>query len=158
MSRPDQNHLSLNRFAFCPWGTYGQLFCEGQTGHLWTVELPWLHNRRFVSCIPCGWYALESFEHPRLGFVLRVNDVPGRYGILFHRGNVPSDLSGCIAVGRWSQYSIGGKWGVGHSVEAFRILESQDEIVPITSVTIYCNDVNCAHTPDRATDQLDLQT
>lgn len=78
-------------------GTNGALFRDGKFVGF-TIELPWLDNKRNISCIPEGSYELaprfsEKFKHH-----LQVLDVPGRSLILFHPANdAKRDLEGCIA-------------------------------------------------------------
>lgn len=87
----------------------GGLICK-------TLELPWLENKRSVSCIPEGKYRVTK-EKPiphddpstdedesggriyRNYWHFRLHNVPGRSGILIHRGQVPSHSQGCILVG-----------------------------------------------------------
>ena len=70
---------------------YGKPVCD-------TIELPWLDNRRNVSCIPEGRYRLMRTRTRHFGFGLRVMDVPGRSGILIHPANdAATELRGCIA-------------------------------------------------------------
>lgn len=62
------------------------------------IELPWLDNQRNRSCIPEGRYELKKGMNHRHGLHIRVTNVPGRDGILFHPANDASrDLKGCIA-------------------------------------------------------------
>lgn len=67
----------------------------------WTLERPWMDNKRKVSCIPSGEYQYNMLNStPSFHYtVLHVLDVPGRSGILFHRGNYRDDSSGCVLVG-----------------------------------------------------------
>lgn len=74
-----------------------------------TLELPWKGNEKRVSCIPPGpdqpktEYMLHhrsgadsgSFNYPH--FIVR--HVPSRDYILIHRGNLYTDILGCILVG-----------------------------------------------------------
>lgn len=62
------------------------------------IELPWLQNRRRVSCIPEGRYELRARFTARRGHHLIVLQVPGRSGILIHPANhAKTELLGCIA-------------------------------------------------------------
>ena len=47
-----------------------------------------------------------------------LQEVPGRSLILFHRGNVPEDVEGCIALGMAHGF-IKDEWAVIRSREAF---------------------------------------
>lgn len=83
--------------TYYPDGTNGEIRHVG----IWichTIELPWLQNRRNVSCIPEGRYALRKRVTPKHGLHLLVVDVPGRSGILIHPANyAKTELRGCIA-------------------------------------------------------------
>lgn len=81
-----------------------------------TLELPWLDNQRSVSCIKEGTFVVtlsgpvlqddpsteedeSGGRHPRPYSHYIVHNVPGRSGILMHRGHTPSCSKGCITVG-----------------------------------------------------------
>jgi hypothetical protein len=89
-------------------GTFGKLTIDGETFTANTLELPWRDNRTGVSSIPQGVYQCSYEMSPRFKRKLyRVNDVPGRSGILFHSGNfggdkskgLKSEIEGCILLG-----------------------------------------------------------
>jgi hypothetical protein len=85
--------LELIRF-YEPGGTNGELkliVCH-------TIELPWLQNKRNVSCIPEGRYELKKRYTSKRGHHLVVHNVHGRDGILLHPANdAQKELRGCIA-------------------------------------------------------------
>lgn len=112
--------LELERFAYCPWGTYGVL--QGFEFQAWTVERPWLSNKPWVSCIPEGHYRISLHFSPRHKQCVKIHDVPGRSNILIHKANVPTDLYGCIGVGFTEQFTYANQWGVGRSAEAMQSL------------------------------------
>lgn len=94
------DEIFLNRFAFLPEGTLGQMIFPGGY-ECFTVERPWRNNQPYVSCIPEGSYRLawhmvkgKHYGQPEL------LAVPGRSAILIHPANYPSDLLGCIGPGR----------------------------------------------------------
>lgn len=87
----------------------GGLICK-------TLELPWKDNQRSISCIPEGKYLVtlsgpvlqddpnteedeSGGRHPRNYAHYIVHKVPGRSGILIHRGKTPEWSKGCITVG-----------------------------------------------------------
>lgn len=85
---------------------YRQYHLEGTNGVLvynnsiicYTIELPWLQNRKMVSCIPEGRYQLVKRFSPRHQHHLLVHGVPNRTLILIHRANnAAKELKGCIA-------------------------------------------------------------
>lgn len=78
-------------------GTNGMLFFK-QHFICFTIELPWVANRRDISCIPDGSYELEPFYSVRFGHHIRLKRVPERSGILIHAANdALKELRGCIA-------------------------------------------------------------
>jgi hypothetical protein len=83
--------------TYYPDGTNGEIRHVGRS-ICHTIELPWLQNRRNVSCIPEGRYALRKRFTPKHGLHVLVVDVPGRSGILIHPANyAKTELRGCIA-------------------------------------------------------------
>lgn len=87
----------LTRFRCTPEGTKGLLEVGDKT--FFTIERPWLANRRMESCIPTGSYVCSLVNSPRFGRVYGVKNVPGRSHILIHAGNTPVDTNGCILPG-----------------------------------------------------------
>lgn len=116
-----------------------------------TLELPWLDNKRSVSCIPEGTYTVIKMppiekddpdtpldesggRHPRPYWHFRLPQVKGRSGILIHRGYNPSWSQGCILVaGRFANLEStspslevdGGKklqWMVDNLPDEFKLL------------------------------------
>ena len=77
---------------------------KGTVGHLaalgiFTLELPWLENKKAISCIPTGDYLMVWGWSPRFKKNFWRIGVAGRTGILIHKGNFLRDTSGCILVG-----------------------------------------------------------
>jgi len=68
-------------------------------GNFFTLELPWLDNKRNISCIPQGVYKVRKRYSQRFGDHFEVLGVPDRTLILFHVGNFPDDTDGCILPG-----------------------------------------------------------
>lgn len=90
----------LVRYRHTKTHTYGVLMVGDIM--LFTLELPWLNNQQNISCIPPGDYIVNYLHRSGSGKfnrVYHVTDVPGRSGILFHAGNVPSQIQGCILPG-----------------------------------------------------------
>ncbi|MBT1708743.1 hypothetical protein KK062_10935 [Fulvivirgaceae bacterium PWU5] len=82
---------------YYPDGTNGEIRFAGIM-ICYTIELPWLQNRRNVSCIPEGRYTLRKRLTAKRGLHLLVVDVPGRSCILIHPANhAKTELQGCIA-------------------------------------------------------------
>ena len=66
------------------------------------IELPWLNNKRNVSCIPENLYRAvavrrASFPHK---YAIWILDVPQRSQIMIHTANYARQLLGCLAPGR----------------------------------------------------------
>lgn len=64
-----------------------------------TLELPWLQNKRRISCIPSGNYIVEKYSSPKFGIVFLFQNVKGRSMIEIHQGNYFSQILGCILAG-----------------------------------------------------------
>lgn len=87
-------------------GTYGIMRLPDGTTFM-TLELAWRDNKNSVSCIPPGSYKCERRPTSRHGNAYEVKGVPGRSGILIHKGNVAGNVdkgqkahsSGCILLG-----------------------------------------------------------
>lgn len=80
-------------------GTFGALVLNGRPFCV-TLELPWLDNKRDISCIPEGSYLCQRVESNRFGEAFTVREVPGRTHILLHKGNTVEDTTGCILLGQ----------------------------------------------------------
>ncbi|MFD2529171.1 DUF5675 family protein [Polaribacter marinaquae] len=88
--------LVLQR-AYFKEGTNGTLF-SSDNFLCHTIELPWLNNKRNVSCIPEGAYEVVPRFSKRFQHHLILKNVKGRSYILFHpANNALKDLQGCIA-------------------------------------------------------------
>lgn len=88
--------LLLQR-AYFKEGTNGTLF-SSDIFLCHTIELPWLNNKRNVSCIPEGDYEVVPRFSKRFQHHLILKNVKGRSYILFHpANNALKDLQGCIA-------------------------------------------------------------
>ncbi len=72
-----------------------------------TLELPWLLNKRNVSCIPSGNYTSVKYDSPKHGSVLLLQSVRNRSFIEIHAGNFTYQIEGCILVGDSLKYLDG---------------------------------------------------
>jgi len=90
--------LVLKRIVKNEEGTFGVLI-QNNIPFAVTGELPDLCNQRNISCIPEDDYICFKRTSEKYGEVFQVDNVPNRSGILFHKGNIPSnDSQGCILV------------------------------------------------------------
>ena len=93
-----------------------------------TLELPHLENKRFVSRIPAGLYACRkrwSFKYGRHFKILRVED---RSDILIHSGNYFFNSTGCILPGsEFRDINHDGKLDV---INSKRTLKKMLQILP----------------------------
>ena len=115
------------------------LLCKdpGQEILCFTLERPWVDNRRNVSCIPGNeFYSLVKYKSQRYGWTLRVEDVPDRTGILFHAGNTVADTKGCILPGK-QVGKLNGARAVLHSASALSMLRQME---PNGAHTLYIVD------------------
>lgn len=98
--------LDLYRISHNDDGTPGYMRVMAHT--LATLELPWRHNARTISCIPAGRYLCELGTAPSYPLNYCLRGVPDRDGIVIHSGNYAGDVSrgwqsdskGCILLGR----------------------------------------------------------
>lgn len=90
--------LKLIRSSITDEEILGTLYLEGQEVCK-TLELPYKDNANNISCIPAGSYTLSPYPSKKFGEVYIVENVPGRTGILIHKGNTTDDIRGCILVG-----------------------------------------------------------
>jgi hypothetical protein len=85
-----------------------------------TLERPWLNNKKNVSCIPApGTYHAQLRRSPHLGITYWLKDVPDRQFILIHSGNIVAHVQGCIMLGL-SRGRLRGERAVFQSVTAIR--------------------------------------
>ncbi|EGV43618.2 hypothetical protein BZARG_2634 [Bizionia argentinensis JUB59] len=88
--------LLLQRHYFKE-GTNSALFVNGHF-ICFMIELPWLDNKRMVSCIPEGVYELQPRTSSRLGNHIHVKSVADRRLILIHQANdATKELEGCLS-------------------------------------------------------------
>jgi hypothetical protein len=95
--------VSLFRYQCDINATLGLLSIPGYRG-LYTLENPWLDNKRNVSCIPTGRYICKPFSGEKYKNVYQVLNVENRSSILFHHGNWERNTQGCILVGYGVDY------------------------------------------------------
>jgi hypothetical protein len=91
--------MILTRVSKTDQGVFGVLLDKGIPLCL-TLERPWKNNERNVSCIPPGTYSVVPHSGAKFKNCFRLENVPGRAGILIHAGNrALVDSTGCILVG-----------------------------------------------------------
>jgi len=89
-------NLILHRTYFKE-GTNGALFYKGHFMGF-VIELPWLENKKQISCIPEGAYILKPRFSEKFKNHLQLDYVPGRSLILIHPANdAKTELKGCLA-------------------------------------------------------------
>jgi len=126
--------VTLTRFAYSPYGTFGKLFLNPKE-YWFTVERPWMKNERNISCFPIGEYDLELGTFYRNTkdtsddySVYNVLAVPGRSLIKIHIANTPSDVKGCVGIGMTLGF-IKNQWAVTNSRVAFKkFMERMDGV------------------------------
>ena len=92
--------LELVRKIFSSRSTIGDMSIDG-VPYCKTLELPWRDNANNISCIPEGAYKvaidMSVAHHERWPHIM---DVPGRGGVRIDIANYPSEILGCVAVGK----------------------------------------------------------
>jgi len=77
--------------------THGSLYLDG-VFIAFTIELPWLQNKKRISCIAEGCYVLRRRYSVKFKWHYILLDVTDRSGILIHpANNAQQELQGCIA-------------------------------------------------------------
>jgi hypothetical protein len=82
------------------YGTFGVLRIDKEVFCV-TLEPSDQENAPFISSIPCQQYRCVRHNSPKYGKTFRVDKVPGRDNILFHRGNTLDDTAGCIILAEY---------------------------------------------------------
>lgn len=90
--------LILKRYLLSDHSTQGVLIWNNST-LCNTLELPWLENKRYNSCIPEGIYRLTKYSGTKFHDSFWLHDVPHRHAIMIHVGNTVMDTKGCILPG-----------------------------------------------------------
>lgn len=110
--------------------TLGQLFIDDEI--FYTLERPWLNNQSNISCIPQGEYQVTALPRSSSGKyrdVFHIQDVPDRFGVLIHNGNIVKHTKGCILIGNTRGY-LGNEHAVLSSKPALqrfnRVTNKQD--------------------------------
>ena len=112
--------IKLIRFSRTATETFGTIIKDG-VPICQTLELPWKHNARNISCIPQGVYMCNKWNSESKGAVFRISNVSNRSGILIHIGNIHTEIEGCILVGMYNDI-IGGYNAVCHSRKTIKKL------------------------------------
>lgn len=81
--------------------------------------------------IPAGTYQAHTRTDGHLGWRIELEGVPGRTNIQIHRGNYPSDTTGCILVGTSRDTNR-----VWNSSEAMKLLKEKVGSADVITVTI----------------------
>ena len=120
-------YFKLVRVAYIEDGTFGVLFDE-ETPFCLTLEREWKDNKRGESCIPVGTYMCRRVQSPKFGDTFEICDVPGRFHILFHKGNIEDDSRGCVVTGEeYGKYK--GKTAVLSSGKAFKEFKQRTDSI-----------------------------
>jgi hypothetical protein len=101
------DRFTLTRFQHTDY-TCGIIAIPDQP--LFTLEPPWLENKKMVSCIPAGIYVCEFVSVSASGKfqdVWWVKNVPDRDEIMIHSGNYERNTEGCILIGMgWNSHDV----------------------------------------------------
>ena len=96
--------ILIERFSPEVNQTIGNLYLLNDMGGMidswFSLELPWLDNANYISCIPIGDYTAYKHVSPKFGPCLWIKEVNGRSEVLIHPANYHTQLLGCIAIGK----------------------------------------------------------
>lgn len=82
------------------YGTFGVLRINKEVFCV-TLEPPDVFNQQNRSSIPAQQYICSRYASERHGETFAVENVPGRYAVLFHSGNTQKNTIGCILLGQY---------------------------------------------------------
>ena len=124
--------ILLERFSPEVNQTIGNLYLLNDMGGMidswFSLELPWLNNQKYISCIPIGDYTAYKHVSPKFGPCLWIKEVNGRSEVLIHPANYHTQLLGCIAIGRDLKHiNRGNDIDVSNSRDSMEELLSQIE-------------------------------
>ena len=131
--------MILTRFAMFDDRVIGRLDHDGVT--FYTIERPWLDNKPFVSCIPCGDYIMRRFSdlHGRRSSkdvggedVWEICDVDGRTFVLIHVANRSRNVLGCIGLGTTLYENVQGVGNSRKAIQRFYARTAQETTLPLT--------------------------
>ena len=102
------------------------LWVKDMTQLCCTIELPWINNEPFISCIPKGRYLCKKYSSAKYHDVWEVVNVPNKSKILIHIANIVDDVKGCIGPGKIFAKNIkNGKDGVASSGPTMTMLRGK---------------------------------
>lgn len=117
-------------------GTFGDIGVAGAFV-AYSLELPWIDNKRGISCIPCSTYSLrQDYYHKGDYPCWEICDVPDRDEIKMHIGNTVADIEGCVAMGT-GLGRIYQKWAVTSSGIAFRKFMTAMEVYDSATIVVF---------------------
>ena len=100
MRNSQKIELLLRREGDTGRSAYGSLYMDGAF-RCYTLEDSTANGYGKGCGIPAGRYRVKWEKSNRLKReTLRLQDVPGREGVLIHAGNTSADCAGCILLGR----------------------------------------------------------
>jgi hypothetical protein len=107
-----------------------------ENNEYYTVERPWLDNKRNVSCIPDGNYTVKRVNSPKFGERMwEIADVSGRSHILVHVANYPFNVEGCVGMGMGVFPDLSGVSRSKEAIENFYEETRHLEEFPLTIIT-----------------------
>lgn len=124
-------NIVIDRFLPCSRSIVGRLYANGKF-ICYTLELAWLWNANYVSCIPPGLYSGHVRNDKKDRWRIQLNNVPGpRTGVQIHIGNFPRDVEGCVLVGTaYAQDTV------MHSGHAYKLLKDAYDSSPDKAIRV----------------------
>jgi hypothetical protein len=130
--------LELIRLEETRQGTIGILKIDKEV-FCFTLEPTDRLNERNRSSIPAQQYICHPHVSQKFGETWMIEDVPGRYAVLFHAGNTAEDTEGCILLGS-TVGKLKGKRAVlnsGYTFNEFKMRLANDTVAHLTIQTLY---------------------
>lgn len=111
--------FTIRRFPEIPDGIPGVIF-DGSIPFAVTMELGWKDNKPDESSFPPGKYTCRRFKSIKHPNTFEITGVPGRFGCLFHRGNIAiKDSRGCVLIAEKYGIFANSIVGIQESAEGF---------------------------------------
>lgn len=122
----------LTRQKYTEEETLGELIIKDNGEEIFrckTLELPYLDNKRNISCIIEGEYDTVPYNSEKYPGTYELLEVPDRTAILIHWGNYYTNTEGCILVGKAFSYI--------NSDDVIDITSSRDTLTELKEATNY---------------------
>lgn len=111
--------IRIERNIFDEKGIIGYMYIN-DLPVCYTLELPWLDNKKQISAVPIGFYNTLIRYDKKDQWRIQLKNVIDRNGVQVHVGNYTTEIKGCILVGLEVDAS---NFSISKSKKAYSILK-----------------------------------